>query len=671
MRKKLQLLLTAVMAAALMVTVNLGVLPETGKAEAAETTLQNPRIVADSSMVIGQKVTWDCVYFGSYPQSEVDSSEEVYTDLQNASDWDSKNEVTIAGSKYRRMKKDDATYVYVEEEGWEEEGHYNWANDTTYHYFRYEPIKWRVLQTSGNRALLLADAALDDKEYAMTGNDSSWKNSRIRNWLNGYGTDFQDKSFISSAFSGAEQQSIQAATLKLSEADEVNDKIFLLSSSEVNSKNAEAYGFLTKPQAPYAVPDEAKRCKPSDYARAMGTFCITPEHDQYADYPNTCSWWLREEEGAPPFVSYPGYTVYYGRYHSGTYGVRPAMWVTLDSGQYTCAGTVCSDEMKGSILKEGDFSYYVMQDGTVELREFYGMKENVTQITIPETLGGKTVTKIGEGVFYGCSSLRSVNIPGNIHEIGRRAFSNCSELQSISIPVSVQYIDEAAFIWCANLRSITILNKDCRIAEEALDNFDEDVELATIYGYRGSTAQAYAEKYGHKFIALDGNNSGNEQKVPTIQPPKDIPVIPAVKEIKKGEKKTVSGGTYTGLGNGKVAYAAPASKNMTKTTIPNQVIIEGKTYPVTAVNTGAFQNCKKLKSVVIGKGITSIGTKAFSGCKSLKKITIKSTKLKKVGKNAFKGIHAKAVIKAPKAKLKAYKKLLKKKGQGKKVRIVK
>ena len=114
-------------------------------------------------------------------------------------------------------------------------------------------------------------------------------------------------------------------------------------------------------------------------------------------------------------------------------------------------------------------------------------------------------------------------------------------------------------------------------------------------------AQAYAEKYGHKFIALDGNSGGNEQKVPTIQPPKDIPVIPAVKEIKKGEKKTVSGGTYTGLGNGKVAYAAPASKNIRKTTIPNQVEIDGKTYPITEINTGAFKNCKKLKSVVIGK----------------------------------------------------------------------
>ena len=83
----------------------------------------------------------------------------------------------------------------------------------------------------------------------------------------------------------------------------------------------------------------------------------------------------------------------------------------------------------------------------------------------------------------------------------------------------------------------------------------------------------------------------------------------------------------------------------------------------------AFKNCKKLKRVVIGKEITSIGAKAFSGCKALKKITIKSAKLKKVGKNAFKGIHVKAVIKAPKAKLKAYKKLLRAGGAGSKVRI--
>ena len=40
------------------------------KVNAAE-NISNPRIVKDSSMDAGQRVTWDCVYFGSYPQTEV------------------------------------------------------------------------------------------------------------------------------------------------------------------------------------------------------------------------------------------------------------------------------------------------------------------------------------------------------------------------------------------------------------------------------------------------------------------------------------------------------------------------------------------------------------------------------------------------------------------------
>lgn len=46
-------------------------------------------------------------------------------------------------------------------------------------------------------------------------------------------------------------------------------------------------------------------------------------------------------------------------------------------------------------------------------------------------------------------------------------------------------------------------------------------------------------------------------------------------------------------------------------------------------------------------------------------------KQKSVGKNAFKGIKANAKIKVPSKKLKAYKKILKNKGQGNKVKIVK
>ena len=55
--------------------------------------------------------------------------------------------------------------------------------------------------------------------------------------------------------------------------------------------------------------------------------------------------------------------------------------------------------------------------------------------------------------------------------------------------------------------------------------------------------------------------------------------------------------------------------------------------------------------------------------KQNKKVTIKSTKLKKIGKNAFKGINKKAVIRIPKSKNKTYKKLLKKSGLKSYVRI--
>ena len=33
--------------------------------------VSNPRVVADSSMASGQRATWDCVWFGSYPQEVV------------------------------------------------------------------------------------------------------------------------------------------------------------------------------------------------------------------------------------------------------------------------------------------------------------------------------------------------------------------------------------------------------------------------------------------------------------------------------------------------------------------------------------------------------------------------------------------------------------------------
>ena len=129
--------------------------------------------------------------------------------------------------------------------------------------------------------------------------------------------------------------------------------------------------------------------------------------------------------------------------------------------------------------------------------------------------------------------------------------------------------------------------------------------------------------------------------------------------------------TKSAYKNGTVSVYAPTKKTLTSVTVPATVKINGYTFQVTAIGNNAFSGCTKLKSVKIGSKVTSIGKQAFNGCKALTSMTISTNALKTVGSSAFKGISAKAVIKVPAAKLSAYQKLLKGKGQKASVKITK
>ena len=67
------------------------------------------------------------------------------------------------------------------------------------------------------------------------------------------------------------------------------------------------------------------------------------------------------------------------------------------------------------------------------------------------------------------------------------------------LPGSLLYVGKDTFLSCDALTDVTILNPDCIISYTYLP-FPQST---TLHGYKGSTAEAYASKYGNPFVALE------------------------------------------------------------------------------------------------------------------------------------------------------------------------
>ena len=215
---------------------------------------------------------------------------------------------------------------------------------------------------------------------------------------------------------------------------------------------------------------------------------------------------------------------------------------------------------------------------------------------------------------------------------------------------------------------------------------------------------------GHKetdVVASTGNSSDSSANTETG---KDTP------SGTENEQPSITdnGTTYDIKIEGGKAKIESVQTDKKEVTIPTKYEKDGITYKVTEISEGAFKNASSLEKVVIKKGITTIQKKAFlgcknlksvsiastvkeikaeafsgcesltkitipknvtkieanafKGCKNLKKITIKSTKIKKIGKKAFKGCHKDLSFKVPKTAKTKLKKMIKKSGSNAKVK---
>ena len=201
----------------------------------------------------------------------------------------------------------------------------------------------------------------------------------------------------------------------------------------------------------------------------------------------------------------------------------------------------------------------------------------------PKSLRGKYsirkgVKVIGNGAFFWCEYLTSINIPNSVTTIGNGAFSRCSSLISINIPNSVTTIGRGAFSRCNSLTSIIIPNSVVTIIGNPFYFW---------YGnlYNESKAFIYED---HVLF-----NKNKTTLIAYIAREKNYTIPNSV--------TTIGEGAFNGC------------HFLTSIKIPNSV---------TTIGEGAFNGCYSLTSINIPNSVTTIGKLAFNGCYSLTNINI-------------------------------------------------
>lgn len=275
--------------------------------------------------------TGDIVEFGSYPQSRVTDAG-LITAL-NACTLGADNTVAYEGLRYQRVYFTSPINTAQAENGY--------VHHTVY-WFRFDPIRWKVLAGSDTDLLLLAESILDDRVYNTPSAAVTWGTCTLRAWLG--------DGFLNKAFSPGEQAKILSSSLVNADnpaygtegGADTNDRVFLLSYADsINT----AYGF----NASDTAGDAARKGTGSDYAKCQGLKVFT----------GFSIWWLRSPGQSATYAQACNHLGWSSNSFETTnqnyIGVRPSIHVNL---------TVVTYET-GDIIEYGSYPQSELTDQSI------------------------------------------------------------------------------------------------------------------------------------------------------------------------------------------------------------------------------------------------------------------------------------------------------------------
>ena len=328
------------------------------------------------------------------------------------------------------------------------------------------------------------------------------------------------------------------------------------------------------------------------------------------------------------------------------------------------------------------FRWAERNDGTMIL---VGGPSGQAAVEIPAQINGKNVSTLADSAFQNYSSLTSIVIPDTVERIGENVFYGCSSLQSMTLPFlgndrdgttasDVGYLFRSATFIPAQLRTVCVT--DARtVGANAFYGCSGLRTVSLNDGIESIGNSAFAERgYLSSFSLPEGLVTIGEkafyncQNLPTLTFPDTLKSIgnnafyhcramtrlelpDALESIGKEAFGLCVGLTDISLGNGEKAMGSGAFMSCValinldlgegQINIPSQAFydcqaLRSVTVPgnVRAIGNLAFDYCISLESVTVLSGVQTIGEKAFTRCSRLTSIVLPET-LTSVGPNAF------------------------------------
>lgn len=410
-----------------------------------------------------ESVDYSYVYFGRYPQEEL--PEEAVTREIYEAKYEKTSTVLGTGEASQYLSNDEYGIMPIwtiappdplapkdEKTARIGEDLYQRVPDVyrRNHYYKYEPICWRVIALEGNQALLVSDQILDREVY-LDNKTEDWKDTSLRHWLNGYTE--ESSGFYYKAFTEGEANAIISKNVT---STEYKDKVSILSCQEWEQ--------LAGMDQPYELV-----AKTTGYSRRCGM-----RIDETTK--NGCYWVRNNQEelhgDKAAYIDENG--VYCEGGSSGNssarqtswmedeeIGVRPAIVLDLTKTSVWCTeeemenGKVPSREEK-QVYEEygkiGDDVYYRIKDremyvvGNGKIHDeslggfSYERRWRVSKLTI-----GNHITEIGTGAFASFAQMKRLIMSNSITTAGERAFAGCSSLRNIQFSKNLKKLWKNAF----------------------------------------------------------------------------------------------------------------------------------------------------------------------------------------------------------------------------------